>query len=110
MATVFTPCKNKEIWVLFFNIAFATTSRLMPDTTYSVGFDYKNFNETNYAKELSDKLGVENVRKMITADEFFDALPDIQYHMSCRNPCGSTPEPSAERILHVRFCRFYRYR
>lgn len=27
MATVFTPCKNKEIWVLFFNIAFATTSR-----------------------------------------------------------------------------------
>ena len=54
---------------------------LMPDKTFSVGFDYKNFNETNYAKELSDKLGVENVRKMITADEFFDALPDIQYHM-----------------------------
>lgn len=27
MATVFTPCKNKEIWVLFFNIVFATTSR-----------------------------------------------------------------------------------
>ncbi len=47
---------------------------LMPDKTFSVGFDYKNFNETNYAKELSDKLGVENVRKMITADEFFDAL------------------------------------
>ena len=46
-----------------------------------MGFDYKNFNETNYAKELSDKLGVENVRKMITADEFFGALDDIQYHM-----------------------------
>ena len=54
---------------------------LCPDTTYSVGFDYKNFNETNYAAELSDKLGIKNVRKMITADEFFDALPDIQYHM-----------------------------
>jgi len=54
---------------------------LMPDKTFSVGFDYKNFNETNYAKELSDKLGVENVRKMITADEFFGALEDIQYHM-----------------------------
>ena len=53
----------------------------MPDKTFSVGFDYKNFNETNYAKELSDKLGVENVRKMITADEFFGALEDIQYHM-----------------------------
>ena len=54
---------------------------LMPDTTYSVGFDYKNFNETNYAAELSDKLGIKNVRKMITADEFFGALEDIQYHM-----------------------------
>ena len=54
---------------------------LMPDKTFSVGFDYTNFNETNYAKELSDKLGVENVRKMITADEFFGALEDIQYHM-----------------------------
>ena len=54
---------------------------LMPDKTFSVGFDYKNFNETNYAAELSDKLGIKNVRKMITADEFFDALPDIQYHM-----------------------------
>lgn len=54
---------------------------LMPDKTFSVGFDYKNFNETNSAKELSDKLGVENVRKMITADEFFGALEDIQYHM-----------------------------
>ena len=50
---------------------------LMPDKTFSVGFDYKNFNETNYAKELSDKLGVENVRKMITADEFFGALEDL---------------------------------
>lgn len=27
MATVFTPRKTKEIWVLFLNIAFATTSR-----------------------------------------------------------------------------------
>lgn len=54
---------------------------LMPDNTFSVGFDYKDFNETNYAAELSDKLGIKNYRKMITADEFFDALPTIQYHM-----------------------------
>ena len=27
MATVFTPRKNKEIGVLFFNIVFATTAR-----------------------------------------------------------------------------------
>ena len=52
---------------------------LMPDTTFSVGFDYNKFNETNYAAELSDKLGIRNRRKLITADECFDAFPDIQY-------------------------------
>lgn len=57
------------------------TACLMPDNTFSVGFDYNKFNETNYAKELSDKLGVTNYRKLITADECFEAFPDIQYHM-----------------------------
>ncbi len=57
------------------------TACLMPDKTFSVGFDYHKFNETDYAKELSDKLGIENYRKLITADECFDALSDIQYFM-----------------------------
>lgn len=54
---------------------------LMPDHTFSVGFDYNKFNETNYAAELSDKLGIKNFRKMVTAEECFEALPTIQYHM-----------------------------
>lgn len=54
---------------------------LMPDQTFSVGFDYHKFNETNYAAELSEKLGIENCRKLISAEECFDAFPDIQYHM-----------------------------
>lgn len=57
------------------------TACLMPDKTFSVGFNYKKFNETDYSKELSDKLGIECVRKIITADECFEAFPDIQYHM-----------------------------
>ena len=57
------------------------TACLMPDKTFSVGFDYDKFNETNYAKELSDKLGIENYRELINADECFDAFADIQYHM-----------------------------
>ena len=57
------------------------TACLMPDKTFSVGFDYDRFNETNYAKELSDKLGIENYRELISADECFDAFADIQYHM-----------------------------
>ena len=54
---------------------------LMPDNTFSVGFDYRDFNETNYAAELSDKLGIKNYRKMIDGDDFFGALETIQYHM-----------------------------
>ncbi len=57
------------------------TAVLMPNDTFSVGFDYKNFDETSEAAELSEKLGVQNFIKHITADECFDAFPTIQYHM-----------------------------
>lgn len=57
------------------------TACLMPNDTFSVGFDYNKFNETDYAKDLSDRLGVDNYRKLLTADECFDAVGDIQYHM-----------------------------
>lgn len=57
------------------------TASQMPDETFSVGFDYNKFDETDYAKELSDILGIKNYRRMLTAGECFDAFPDIQYHM-----------------------------
>lgn len=57
------------------------TASQMPDETFSVGFDYNKFDETDYARELSDILGIKNYRKMLTAGECFDAFPDIQYHM-----------------------------
>lgn len=52
------------------------------DKTYTVGFDNgERYNETSYAKELSDLIPVKNVSKLITDTEFWDALPKIQYHM-----------------------------
>ena len=57
------------------------TACLHPDETFSVGFEYKDFNETNYAAQLSEKIGVKNFRHMVTADEAFDNLATIQYHM-----------------------------
>ena len=52
-----------------------------PDETFSVGFDYgEKFNETNYSKELSDILGIQNKRKLINADEFFEVLDKVQYY------------------------------
>lgn len=59
------------------------TSLLRPDKSFSVGFaDYEDmFNETNLAKDLSDTLNIQNERRYITADECFEALPKIQWHM-----------------------------
>lgn len=57
------------------------TATLMPNDTFSVGFNYEKFDETSEAKELSERLGVQNYLKHITADECFDAFAKIQYHM-----------------------------
>ena len=57
------------------------TAVLMPNDTFSVGFNFEKFDETSEAKELSERLGVANFLKHITADECFDAFPKIQYHM-----------------------------
>ena len=57
------------------------TKCLMQQKTFSVGFKQENFDESDLAKELSDILEIENVKKIITADECFEKLPTIQYHM-----------------------------
>ena len=55
----------------------ATLAR--PDKTYSVGFEVDDFDESLDAKALCDQLGMKNRRREITADEFFSALPAVQY-------------------------------
>lgn len=59
------------------------TALLKPNKTFSVGFqDYEGiFNETNLAKDLSDIFGIENYKKIMNADDAFEMLPTIQYHM-----------------------------
>lgn len=57
------------------------TACLKPEKTFSVGFKQEKFDETSYAQELSEQLGVENFRRHLTADECFAAFADIQYHM-----------------------------
>jgi asparagine synthase (glutamine-hydrolysing) len=57
------------------------TACLMPEDSFSVGFAHHRFDETQEAVRLSEKLGVKNYRRLISADECFAAFPDIQYHM-----------------------------
>jgi len=51
-----------------------------PDKSFSIGFKKEGFDETVYAKELSEMLDIENYSTYMSSDEFFDILPTIQYH------------------------------
>lgn len=61
-----------------------------PDKTYSVGFANKGFDETSEAQALCKELGLKNLSKTISADEFFDVLPTIQYYADEPNANLST--------------------
>lgn len=54
------------------------------DKTFTVGFespDGDRYNEIYFAKEFADKIGVENISKVITPEEYWGKFPEIQYHM-----------------------------
>ena len=55
-------------------------SYLKPDKTFSVGFDFKNFNEVPLAKDLSDMLKIENKSEIINSDDFFENIDKVQYY------------------------------
>ncbi len=52
-----------------------------PNKTYTVGYDNPKYDEISYAKDLSEKLGINNVSKKITKKEYMKAFPSIMYHM-----------------------------
>lgn len=49
--------------------------------TFTVGFSNADYSELEYAKRLSETLGIDNEHKIISADEYWDSLSKIQYHM-----------------------------
>ena len=50
--------------------------------TFTVGFDFgEKYNEISWAQELSEKIGVEHHSKLISSEEFWAAVPKVQYHM-----------------------------
>ena len=51
------------------------------DKTFTVGFDYAKYNEIDYAKSLSSKINIDNYSKLITTDEYWDAISKVQYQM-----------------------------
>ncbi len=54
------------------------------DKTFTVGFESDQgdrYNEIGYAKAFADTIGVENISKVITPDEYWGEFAKIQYHM-----------------------------
>lgn len=49
--------------------------------TFSVGYEEEKYSELPYAQDFSNVIGVPNIANMVSADEFFDAVPEIQYYM-----------------------------
>lgn len=50
-----------------------------PDKTYSIGFNIDGFDETDLAGDLCKILKINNKKRELDPEEFFQALPDIQY-------------------------------
>ena len=66
------------------------------DKTFTVGFDYEKYNEIEYAKTLSQAVGIENYSKTITTEEYWDVLSKVQYQMD--EPLA---DPSAVALYFV---------
>ena len=50
--------------------------------TFTVGFDFgKKYHEISWAENLSKKIGVEHHTHLISSEEFWDAVPTVQYYM-----------------------------
>ncbi len=58
--------------------------------TFSVGFAEEKYSELKYAEDYAHTIGVDIYTKKITADEYFDAVPTVQYFMD-----EPLPNPSA---------------
>ena len=49
--------------------------------TFSVGYQEAQYSELSYAQEFSRVVGVPNHSNKVSAEEFFDSVPEIQYFM-----------------------------
>lgn len=57
---------------------------------FSVGYSEERFSELSYARDFAEHIGVDFSAKVLGADETFDAVAQIQYHMD-----EPLPNPSA---------------
>ena len=64
--------------------------------TFSVGFTEEKYSELKYAEDFAETIGVDIYTKKISADEYFDAVPYVQYYMD-----EPLPNPSAVALYFL---------
>ncbi len=67
-----------------------------PDKTYTVGYDIDKYDEISYAKDLTEKLGINNTSKVIKMDEYMEEFPKIMYYLD-----EPTSDPAAISLYFV---------
>ena len=67
-----------------------------PSNTYTVGYENNKYDETSYAKDLTNKLGIKNTNKIITKKDYFDVLDKVIYHMD-----EPTSDPAVTALYFV---------
>lgn len=56
-------------------------SMARPDKTYTVGYEESKYSEIEYAKDLTERLGITNISSKISKEEYLKAIDDVYYHM-----------------------------
>ncbi len=52
-----------------------------PNKTYTIGFDLAKYSEIDYAKDLTDKLGINNISEKISKEEYMKIIPEVYYYL-----------------------------
>ena len=52
-----------------------------PDKTYTVGYDIAQYSEIDHAKDLTDRLEIQNISDKISKEDYMKALPSVFYHL-----------------------------
>ena len=67
-----------------------------PNKTYTVGYDLEKYDEIKYAKELAEKLEINNTSKIIKKEEYLENLEKIMYYLD-----EPTSDPAAISLYFV---------
>lgn len=74
----------------------AELAKLGEIKTYTIGFEDKRYSEADDAQKFAQEIRVENKTKIVSSEEYFDSVGNVQYHLD--EPLAN---PSANLLYFV---------